>query len=59
MYLNISTLSASQINKIDNTIDSQEYKMDKLSFIKILLEAGVSTNLDIDGFCSDLRNLLH
>lgn len=59
MYLNISTLSASQINKIDNTIDSHEYKMDKLSFIKILLEAGVSTNLDIDGFCSDLRNLLH
>ena len=59
MYLNISTLSASQINKIDSTIDNHEYKMDKLSFIKTLLEAGISTNLDIDIFCSELRNLLH
>lgn len=59
MYLNISTLSANQINKIDNIVDSHEYKMDKLSFIKILLEAGVATNLDIDNFCSELRNLLH
>jgi len=59
MYLNISTLSANQINKIDNIVDNHEYRMDKLSFIKILLEAGVATNLDIDNFCSELRNLLH
>jgi len=59
MYLNISTLPASQISKVDSILDNHENKNDKLSFIKIMLEAGISSNLDIEGFFSIMRNLLH
>lgn len=58
MYLNIGALSASQINKIDGIIESYEPRMDKLSFIKVLLESGISISLDIDSFCSQMRNFL-
>jgi DNA polymerase-1 len=58
MYLNIGALSASQINKIDGILEAYEPKMDKLTFIKTLLESGISINLDIDSFCSQMRNFL-
>ena len=58
MYLNIGALSASQINKIDGILEAYEPKMDKLTFIKTLLESVISINLDIDSFCSQMRNFL-
>jgi 5'-3' exonuclease len=58
MYLNISNLSASQIEKINYAVDSHEAKMDKLGLVKTLLGAGISTNIDIESFCTQMRNYL-
>ena len=55
MYLNSSTMSASQISKVNYIVDEHEPMMDKLQLIKIAMEAGISTNFDYDRFSAEMR----
>lgn len=60
MYLNSSTLAASQIQKIDYIVENHEPKMDKLSLMKVMVANGINMVLDIEKFSSNLRqNLLY
>lgn len=59
MYLDSSTLSASQISKIDYIIDNHQPKMDKLGLIKLIIECGINAAFDYDRFCSQMRNFIH
>lgn len=48
MYLDSSNLSASQIEKIDFTIDNFKPNMNKLGMIRTMMDAGVVTDIDFD-----------
>lgn len=50
MYLNTSTLSGAQIEKINWTVDNHEPKMDKLGLIKTVVANGISMTVDVDLF---------
>lgn len=58
MYLDSSSLSASQISKIDFITDTHEPKMDKLQLIKTIMEAGINSSFDFDRFASQMRIFL-
>lgn len=59
MYLNITNLTPSQIEKINNTVDNFVPKMNKLGFIKEIVGNGVQISLDIDGLSRQMiQNLL-
>lgn len=58
MYLDSSSLSASQMSKIDYIVDSHEPKMDKLQLIKTIMEAGINSSFDFDRFASQMRIFL-
>jgi 5'-3' exonuclease len=58
MYLNSSSLSASQINKINYIVESHEPRMDKLGLIKTVIECGINATFDYDRFCSQMRNFI-
>lgn len=60
MYLNSSTLAASQIEKINYIVDNHEPKMDKLTLMKVLVANGINMVIDLDRFTSNLgQNLLY
>ena len=48
MYLDSTTLSASQIQKIDFTVDNFKPNLNKLGLIRTMMEAGVVTDIDYD-----------
>lgn len=48
MYLDSSALSASQIDKINYSIDNFKPSMNKLGLIRTMIEAGVVTDIDYD-----------
>ncbi len=60
MYLNTSTLAASQIEKINYIVDNHEPKMDKLGLVKTFVANGINMVMDFDRFASNLgQNLLY
>jgi DNA polymerase-1 len=48
MYLDSTTLSASQIQKIDFTVDNFKPNLNKLGLIRTMMDAGVVTDIDYD-----------
>lgn len=58
MYLNSSNLSASQIEKVNGTLEMHEYKMDKLSLLKDITKAGINISFDFDDFSLSLKKFL-
>lgn len=58
MYLNSSNLSASQIEKVNGTLEQHELKLDKLGLLKELTKAGISVSFDLDRFTSNLKKFL-
>lgn len=48
MYLSSSSLSASQIEKIDFTVDNFKPNLNKLGLIRTMIDAGVITDVDYD-----------
>lgn len=58
MYLDTSCLSASQISKIEYTVDNHEPKMDKLGFIRLAMKLGVTLSSNIDNFCTNMSNFM-
>lgn len=58
MYLNTSTLAASQIEKINYLIDNHEKKMNRLNMIKLVLHHGINISFDFERFASLLNQNL-
>lgn len=58
MYLDTSTLSSSQIQKIDYAVDTHKPQMNKLGLIKTMIEAGVVTDLDFDKLSIQMKSTL-
>jgi DNA polymerase-1 len=58
MYLDSSKLSASQVSKIDYIVDSHEPKMNKLQFVKTIIEAGINSSFDVENFALQMRIFL-
>lgn len=58
VYLNSSTMSASQIEKINYIVDNHEVKIDKLNLIKFLSANGITISFDLDRFCSLMQQYL-
>lgn len=58
MHLDVSNLSADQVNKIRSAVDSYEPKKNKLSLMRILVREGVQ-NFDVDAFFMSLSATLH
>lgn len=56
MYLDSSILSATDIAKIQYTIENHDPIMDKLGLIKEILSSGISFQFDFDDFSSRLRS---
>jgi len=50
VYLDGSMLSANQISKIENSINTFVPNVSKMKFIKTLIKEGVSSDFDVDGF---------
>lgn len=48
MYLDSSSLSASQIQKIDFALENFQPNMNKLGFIRTMIDAGAITDIDYD-----------
>jgi 5'-3' exonuclease len=57
-YLNSSNLSASQIEKINGTLEMHEPKLDKLAMIKEVTKAGINISFDFDRFSLSLKKSL-
>jgi DNA polymerase-1 len=58
MHLSSGMLSANEISKIDNIIESHEPKMNKIALVKDVISSGMSVAFDFDSFSSQLRILL-
>lgn len=58
MHLDISNLSADQINKIRGAVDAYEPKKNKLALMRILVREGVQ-NFDVDAFFMSLSTTAH
>lgn len=59
MYLDSSNLSASQIEKINGTLEYHEPKLDKLALMKEISKNGLNISFDFNNFCTLLKqNLL-
>lgn len=60
MYLNSSNLSASQIEKIEGTLEQHEGKLDKLALMKEMTKNGINIPFDFNRFCNLLKqNLIY
>lgn len=58
MYLDSSALSASQIQKIEYSVDNFQPKMDKLGLIRTMINAGVVTDIDFDRVSVQMKSTL-
>jgi 5'-3' exonuclease len=59
MYLNSSNLAATQIQKINGTLDSHEPKLDKFGIMREVAKNGLNIPFDFNNFCNHLKqNLL-
>jgi len=58
MYLDIANLSASQIEKINFKIDTIERKLDKISFMRIMIREGIRV-FDADKFFMTARSVFN
>lgn len=58
MYLNSSNLAASQIEKINGTVDNFEPVADKIGFIKEVSKAGMNVAMDFEKMFSNFRRFL-
>ena len=58
MHLDISNLSADQINKIRGAVEVYEPKKNKLALMRILVREGVQ-NFDVDAFFMSLSATTH
>lgn len=58
IYLNSSTMSANQIDKVDAAIENHKPIMDKLAMIKLLNLHGVNFSFDFDRFASSMQQYL-
>lgn len=58
MYLDSSTLSASQIQKIEYAVENFTPSMNKLGLIKTMIDAGVVTDIDFDRVSVQLKTTL-
>ena len=50
MYLDVGIMSANQISKIDYVVDNHEPQTNKMTFIKLLLEYGITLSWNVDNF---------
>lgn len=58
IYLNSSSMSASQIEKINHIVDNHKPIMNKLMMIKLLNANGINFSFDFDRFASSLQQYL-
>lgn len=58
MYLDSSTLAASQIQKVDYACENFKPSMNKLGLIKTMIDAGVITDIDFDRLSVQLKTTL-
>lgn len=58
MNLGTNSMSASQLQKLDFSIDNFQPKIDKLALIKGLISNKIITDIDLDKFCSTMRMTL-
>lgn len=58
MYLDSSSLSASQLQKVDYTVENFKPQMNKLGLIKTMIDAGVVTDIDFDRVSVQLKTTL-
>lgn len=58
MYLDVGSISANQVSKIDYIVDNHAVKNDKLGFIKILMQNGITLSMNIDNFMYNLNNYM-
>jgi 5'-3' exonuclease len=56
MYLDIKNLSSSQINKIENQVDTFDSVLNKIKFIKLLTREGVE-NFDFNTFLMTTKSI--
>jgi DNA polymerase-1 len=58
MYLNSSNLAATQIDKIQSTVDNHEPCADKVGFLKEISKAGMNIAFDFEKMFSNFRQFL-
>jgi 5'-3' exonuclease len=58
MYLNSSTMSASQLQKIDYIVENHVPICNKLGMLQILMKNGINNNFNLDIFVSNLQMFL-
>lgn len=58
MYLSSNSLSASQIQKIDYTVENFAPSLNKLELIRTMIQAGVVTDIDYDRLATTFRTTL-
>ena len=58
MQLSSSILSANELAKINNIVETHEPKMNKVALIKEVIASGMSMSFDFDNFTNQLRSLL-
>ena len=58
MYLDITNLSASQIEKINHKVDTIDRKLDKINFMRILIREGIKV-FDADKFFMTARSVFN
>ena len=54
MYLDTSNLSFNQIQKIEHSVESESTKMNKMNFMKILLQEGIQ-DFDVEKFFMSIK----
>lgn len=59
MYLSTSALSASQIQEVDQQLESRNNVLRKMEFIKILHQAKMQQTQEWDFFLTELKKLVH
>lgn len=58
MYLDSSSLSASQMQKVDFTVENFKPNVNKLGLIRTMIEAGVVTDIDYDRLSTSFKTTL-
>lgn len=58
MYLNSSCLSATQISKVNNIVDTFSGKLERHEFINVLIKEGITISFDTDTFFMNLTSYL-
>ncbi len=59
MYLNSSTMSWDQIQKIDSTVENFTPQRDQLTLMKLLIQEGINLDFNINNFALELQHLIH